>query len=317
MIRASQKAGVEKPTNTNNVVNLSKREYCFTAERMPTGIAIKTIRTKERILIFSVTGIRSPILSATFLPSTKRTEVQFHKPFEPLNILDMQRLIETVKPLEIFPRLGRRLERHLGFNLYRTSGCKVNDDKGDERNPENKRYHRRKAFKNIQRHITNLMEYVSKVNHDINHTAIQTVKVSGANRRSPGNSSMRENVKQALCLSPQGEFSDCSERVFRTVRRAKAPTVGSERRGLVYCLNHSQSQAPAAIVALHLIRIAAVFIIYDQGFFYFHSGPGPLGSINKKHLCIRRCSGMNASHPFTSSPLSLIIFIISANRSGK
>jgi len=67
--RASQNVGIANPTNTNIVDILSKRESWYTEETIPIGKAkIKTM-IRDKTFIETVIGIRSAILSITFLPS--------------------------------------------------------------------------------------------------------------------------------------------------------------------------------------------------------------------------------------------------------
>ena len=64
-MRANQKSGVAKPTNTNTVVILSNFEYWRVAETTPIGIASATMIIISTRLRSSVIGRRSRIFCST------------------------------------------------------------------------------------------------------------------------------------------------------------------------------------------------------------------------------------------------------------
>ncbi len=66
---ASQKVGMAKPTNTNTVVNLSKKLPALAADNAPSGMATQMMISRERTLSRMVMGSRSAILSSTGRPS--------------------------------------------------------------------------------------------------------------------------------------------------------------------------------------------------------------------------------------------------------
>ena len=66
---ASQNPGIEKPTNTNTVIDRSSTEPRRTADTTPRGMATRKMITMDATLMEMVTGRRSFILSHTGLAS--------------------------------------------------------------------------------------------------------------------------------------------------------------------------------------------------------------------------------------------------------
>ena len=67
-ISPNQKLGMETPNNAKTIVVLSKAEYCFVAEIIPTGIPIATAIIIPAIVNFKVAGNLERTSSNTALP---------------------------------------------------------------------------------------------------------------------------------------------------------------------------------------------------------------------------------------------------------
>jgi hypothetical protein len=108
-IKASQKAGVENPTNTRTETARSHKLFCLTAARTPRGTAIRKTNPRDRT--FNNKGVGQPL--ADFFKDRpivfkRPAEIEPGEAPEPPAVLHVPGLVQVVGRGEFFPLLHRR-----------------------------------------------------------------------------------------------------------------------------------------------------------------------------------------------------------------